>query len=742
MGRYLRRRATAGRRVPCIAQHARASACGPPRPCVLAFVAASMLLVEGTVAQGDTCVDSGPDSLVFTLLVVYFCTTMGLGLMICLIRSVTSASYEPLKRPPSMAVESGGGEHAPSAPVERGISSRFAEPDGPALESWQIRYSELRFGRKVGSGNVGEVYAARWRGAHVAVKRLLGNWYHDEEMVERFRDEILMLSTCRHTNVLRFVGAVMDVEAGNMCLVTELCVGSLEDVLHSEQKLSWQQRLKFMIGICDGMHYLHRRAGIIQRDLKSANVLVDDQYTPKIADFGLSRYMPEALTDAMTTYCGTPATMAPEIYQQKDYSEKADVFSFAIIMWEILTREEPYGRVARQGLRLAHMVAVEGLRPPIPAYCPKEWADLMRRMWDADEHKRPGFDEVLDILQPMLRVVDDKMREESRRAALQRGSSTIRFRPSSTIVEMVKEEEEGELEADGSGDSHGDVDVTVAPSGVDGGSVLFFGAEESKHAPDRQGSGSGSARSQRGSGSFRSATGSMRRSPAGGVPYDPLVLPATPPSTGAISPMTLGGREGEVARVLHGRGKVASRFVAASPYSPAGLRSRGSGSGSGNRMSDIQLEPSAGSLDGVSPGGSSASGSPLSRASPVPAGAAVPTLHAPPRRRRGSGVAKAAELATRVFRRTPSSGSPRSLEAGVAESQVPGLAAQMGVRREVSVSAPAGAERDTAPPPPRPDGAATATAALASAVRAAEAASSGPGAADSEEGSTLPDGVV
>lgn len=84
----------------------------------------------------------------------------------------------------------------------------------------------------------------------------------------------------------------------------------------------------------------------------------------KIGDFGLSRQMAPG---RMETYCGTPANMAPEVVRQEEYSEKADVFSFAIILWELITREDPYPN--QTGLALAYLVA-DGLRPPVPAYCP------------------------------------------------------------------------------------------------------------------------------------------------------------------------------------------------------------------------------------------------------------------------------------------------------------------------------------------------------------------------------------
>jgi len=274
------------------------------------------------------------------------------------------------------------------------------------MESWQISIRELRFGHIVGKGNVGEVYEGEHRGRVVAIKKLLGTWYKDTDMVQRFRDEILLMSTMHHPNVLVFLGAVLDFEAGNMCLVTELCRnGTLWDYIHSSNPMDWRVRLRMCLDIARGMHYLHGRAGIIQRDLKSANLLLDDFLHVKIADFGLSRQMN---TTVMETYCGTPATMAPEIVMQQPYSEKADVFSFAIIMWEILTRQEPYE--GRAGLGLAMAVANEGIRPPVPAYCPAEWATLMTQSWAQNADERPSFEDILDRLSALETQVDAALR--------------------------------------------------------------------------------------------------------------------------------------------------------------------------------------------------------------------------------------------------------------------------------------------------------------------------------------------
>jgi serine/threonine protein kinase len=147
------------------------------------------------------------------------------------------------------------------------------------------------------------------------------------------------------------------------------------------------------------------------------------------ADFGLSRQLDPG---KMQTYCGTPATMAPEIARQEEYNEKADVFSFGIILWELLTREEPYPGCS--GLSLAFAVATRGLRPPIPAYCPAEWAALMVRCWSDSQTQRPSFDEIQRYLAIVVRDFDAQLHAGKK----ERGFPDSRIRGDSSVSEAVQ----------------------------------------------------------------------------------------------------------------------------------------------------------------------------------------------------------------------------------------------------------------------------------------------------------------
>lgn len=152
---------------------------------------------------------------------------------------------------------------------------------------------------------------------------------------------------------------------------------------------------RFAVDIARGVHYLHRKLNVAQRDLKAHNILIDQNLNAKVADFGLSRFMEQEQGNKLTV-CGTPAFTAPEIVRQERYSLKVDVYSFGVVMWELYTKKDPYG--GRKGVQIAYAVAQRGLRPRIPPDCPTEYAQLMQQCWADDPDERPGFREILERL--------------------------------------------------------------------------------------------------------------------------------------------------------------------------------------------------------------------------------------------------------------------------------------------------------------------------------------------------------
>jgi len=187
-------------------------------------------------------------------------------------------------------------------------------------------------------------------------------------------------------------------------LVTELCDISLQELLSGRKPipLSLQPRLSLAMQIAEGVQYLHDN-GIVHRDLKPANILLildasSGCLTAKIGDFGLSRRTADDAS--MTALIGTVQYMAPEMLntatdERVEYSAAVDVFSFGIILWQLVTSTEPYSELVANRFQLLQRIARDGLRPEVPVWTPPPLASLMRDCWVEAEHLRPTSTDVV-----------------------------------------------------------------------------------------------------------------------------------------------------------------------------------------------------------------------------------------------------------------------------------------------------------------------------------------------------------
>jgi serine/threonine protein kinase len=175
--------------------------------------------------------------------------------------------------------------------------------------------------------------------------------------------------------------------------------GSLHDVLHDPKvDLPLTMKLKFARDIALAMNWLHcSHPPIIHRDLKPTNVLVDENYNLKVCDFGLSAIKRQEKLQDNGVAPGTPLWMSPEVLRGRPLNEKADIYSFGIVLWEILTRKEPFENHDSYN-SFVHAICDEKERPPIPADVHPSLKRLMEVCWHEDPEKRPLFTEVLELL--------------------------------------------------------------------------------------------------------------------------------------------------------------------------------------------------------------------------------------------------------------------------------------------------------------------------------------------------------
>ncbi|XXG90209.1 hypothetical protein AAC387_Pa12g2030 [Persea americana] len=270
-------------------------------------------------------------------------------------------------------------------------SSSFLNKPLFPFQEWNIDFSELTVGTRVGIGFFGEVFRGTWNGTDVAIKIFLEQDLTAENM-EDFCNEISILSRLRHPNVILFLGACT--KPPHLSLVTEYMeMGSLYYLIHmsgQKKKLSWRRRLKMLRDICRGLMCMHRMK-IVHRDLKSANCLVNKHWAVKICDFGLSRVMMDIpMRDSSSA--GTPEWMAPELIRNEPFTEKCDVFSLGVIMWELCTLNRPWEGIPP--MQVVYAVANEGTRLDIPE---GPLGKLISECW-AEPDERPGCEEILSRL--------------------------------------------------------------------------------------------------------------------------------------------------------------------------------------------------------------------------------------------------------------------------------------------------------------------------------------------------------
>ncbi|XP_030473067.2 uncharacterized protein LOC115690741 [Syzygium oleosum] len=282
----------------------------------------------------------------------------------------------------------------------------FRFPVSDAIGGLQIIKScDLEVKQELGSGTYGTVHHGKWRGKDVAIKRInnrcfLGEPLEQERMMHDFLNEAKLLADLHHPNVVAFYGIVHDWPDGpgdSVLTVTEYMVdGSLRKALQKgERNFDMRKRLLIAREVAFGMEYLHDKK-IVHFDLKSDNLLVNlgdpRQPTCKIGDLGLSKVKQRTLIAGGMR--GTIPWMAPELLNNSGnpVSDKVDVYSFGIVMWELLTGEKPFADLDDNHMIVG--VVNNTLRPQVPASCDPEWKSLMERCWSSEPSERPSFAEI------------------------------------------------------------------------------------------------------------------------------------------------------------------------------------------------------------------------------------------------------------------------------------------------------------------------------------------------------------
>ncbi|XP_019445671.1 PREDICTED: serine/threonine-protein kinase HT1-like isoform X2 [Lupinus angustifolius] len=267
-------------------------------------------------------------------------------------------------------------------------------------EEWTVDLSELFLGLRFAYGAHSRLYHGTYKEEPVAVKIIRvpdddENHILASRLEKQFIREVTLLSRLHHPNVLKFIAACR--KPSVYCVITEyLSGGSLRSYLHNLERetVSLQKLIVFALDIARGMEYIHSQ-GVVHRDLKPENVLINDDGHLIIADFGIA--CEEAYCGLLADDPGTYRWMAPEMIKRKSHGRKVDVYSFGLILWEMLTGTTPYEDMTP--IQAAFAVVNKNSRPVIPSSCPPAMRSLIDRCWSLHPDKRPEFWQIVKVLE-------------------------------------------------------------------------------------------------------------------------------------------------------------------------------------------------------------------------------------------------------------------------------------------------------------------------------------------------------
>ncbi|KAJ3694329.1 hypothetical protein LUZ60_009809 [Juncus effusus] len=301
------------------------------------------------------------------------------------------------------------GEYKKTLSWSKYLVSSGAAIKGWTEDQWSCDMSQLLIGSKFASGRHSRIYHGIYKQKEVAIK-MISQPEEDaslaSQLESQFTSEVGLLFRLRHPNIITFVAACKKTPV--FCIITEyMSGGSLRKYLHKQgpNSLPLKTVLKIALDIARGMNYLHSQ-GILHRDLKSENILLGEDLSVKVADFGISCIESECGT--AKGFASTYRWMAPEMIKEKGHTKKVDVYSFGVVLWELLTGLIPFNGLTPE--QAAFAVAQKNARPIMPSSCPIAISHLISQCWATSPERRPNFDEIVVILESYKKSLEEDPR--------------------------------------------------------------------------------------------------------------------------------------------------------------------------------------------------------------------------------------------------------------------------------------------------------------------------------------------
>lgn len=306
----------------------------------------------------------------------------------------------------------------------------------PLIMSFRLKYNDVHVDHCISKGGFGLVYSGVYKNRRVAIKKIMREKCEKLSQIRMFIREITLMGSLKHERIVEFIGVAWD-SLRNLSAVTEyMDRGDLRDVLHalkhqgiSDHGLNWHgKKLTIALHIAEGLAYMHSRTPkVIHRDLKSKNVLLNYEYEAKLSDFGVSRERQVANVKGgpgrfMTPGVGTSFWIAPEVLLGRDYDERADVFSFGVVLSEIDTDDYPYWNSGTQDnpderrsqeQKILEKVALGALRPTFYNDCPPGVLALAANCLEGRPENRPSASEVVLTIKELMREMQFNNRMQS-----------------------------------------------------------------------------------------------------------------------------------------------------------------------------------------------------------------------------------------------------------------------------------------------------------------------------------------